>query len=89
MFQETTRLEDLRASKSISLQRKHEKEQEDFELSADHMDDLNSSWKHRSISSISSVSSTSSTSRGGVENNGRVVQKNDDRMSVSAGPLRV
>ena len=84
MFQESNRLEDMHTSKKTALQRRHAREIENFEANADHMDDVGSSWKHRSISSISSVSSTSSgASRpGSVENNGTVVQKSDGRLSI-------
>lgn len=94
MFQETTRLQDLRAQKQEELELKHSKEIEDFDTNSSLGDGHNSlSLKHRSASSISTVSNSSTSSARSTENNGTVVQQQqqtaDERLRVSAGPMRV
>nr|XP_058963725.1 serine/threonine-protein kinase TAO1-like isoform X1 [Pocillopora verrucosa] len=93
MFQETTRLQDFRTQKQEELELKHVKELEDFDTNSS-MGSSGSntlSLKHRSTSSISTVSNSSTSSTRSTENNGTVVQQqtNDERLQVSAGPLRV
>lgn len=94
MFQETTRLQDLRAQKQEELELKHSKQIEDFDTNSSLGDGHNSlSLKHRSGSSISTVSNSSTSSTRSTENNGTVVQQQqqtaDERLRVSAGPMRV
>ena len=90
MFQETTRLQDFRAQKQEELELKHSKEIDDFDTNASSGDGPSTlSRNHRSVSNISN-SSTSSTRS--TENNGTVVQQQqnaDERLRVSAGPMRV
>lgn len=93
MFQETTRLQDFRTQKQEELELKHVKELEDFDTNSS-MGSSGSntlSLKHRSTSSISTVSNSSTSSTRSTENNSTVVQQqtNDERLQVSAGPLRV
>lgn len=94
MFQETTRLQDFRAQKQEELELKHVKELEDFDTNSNMSSSSGSntfSLKHRSTSSISTVSNSSTSSTRSTENNGTVVQQktNDERLQVSAGPMRV
>lgn len=93
MFQETTRLQDIRAQRQEELELKHAKQQEDFDTNPNSGAGQNTlSLKHRSSSSISNVSNASTTSSRSTENNGTVVQQqsNDEtRLHVSAGPMRV
>ena len=92
MFQETTRLQDLRAQKQEELELKHARELEDFDRNPNSGSGPNTfSLKHRSASSISTVSNSSTSSTRSTENNGTVVQQqsNDGRLQVSAGPMRV
>lgn len=87
------KLQDFRTQKQEELELKHVKELEDFDTNSS----LGSSGsntlslKHRSTSSISTVSNSSTSSTRSTENNGTVVQQqtNDERLQVSAGPLRV
>ena len=93
MFQETTRLQDIRAQRQEELELKHARELEDFDTNSNSGAGPNTfSLKHRSVSSISNVSTSSTTSSRSTENNGTVVQQqsNDEtRLQVSAGPMRV
>lgn len=86
-------LQDFRTQKQEELELKHVKELEDFDTNSS-MGSSGSntlSLKHRSTSSISTVSNSSTSSTRSTENNGTVVQQqtNDERLQVSAGPLRV
>lgn len=92
MFQETTRLQDIRAQRQEELEQKHARELEDFDTNSNSGAGTNTfSLKHRSASSISTVSNSSTASTRSTENNGTVVQQqsNDERLHVNAGPMRV
>ncbi|XP_078362933.1 serine/threonine-protein kinase TAO1-like isoform X1 [Oculina patagonica] len=91
MFQETTRLQDIRAQRQEELELKHARELEDFDSNSNSGAGPNTfSLKHRSTSSISTVSNSSTTSSRSTENNGTVVQQqSSDALRVSAGPMRV
>ena len=94
MFQETTRLQDFRAQKQEELELKHTREIEDFDSDSHAGDGPNTlSMKHRSASNMSTASNSSTSSSRSTENNGTVVQKQqqnaDERLQVSAGPMRV
>lgn len=93
MFQETTRLQDIRAQRQEELELKHVRELEDFDTNSNSGAGPNTfSLKHRSTSSISNVSNASTTSSRSTENNGTVVQQQSNeetRLQVSAGPMRV
>ncbi|CAH3111039.1 unnamed protein product [Porites lobata] len=87
MFQETTRLQDFSTQKQEELELKHSREIENFDTNS-HAGDTYS-LKHRSVSTISNSSTGSTRS---AENNGTVVQQQqtaDERLRVSAGPMRV
>lgn len=87
MFQETTRLQDFSTQKQEELELKHSRETENFDTNS-HAGDTYS-LKHRSVSTISNSSTGSTRS---AENNGTVVQQQqtaDERLRVSAGPMRV